>query len=381
MKKTVMVLGGGVGGVVAANRLRKRLGSGHRIVLVDREERFAFAASFLWVMTGARRPEQVTRPLARLARKGIEVIRGEVERIDPTNRVVVVGGRELQADHLIVALGAEFAPEAIPGLAHAGETFCTLEGATRLRDRLDDMHKGRIAILTAGPAYKCPAAPYESAMLIDGLLRRRGLRQSVEIELHSAEPGPMGVAGPEVSAAVRGMVEQKGINYRPDHQVVRAEPQRLHFTDGATLDFDLLVYVPALRPPSVLAQSGLVDETGWVRVDRHTLETRFPSVYAIGDVTLIPLAMGKPLPRAGVFAHAEGEVVADNIARIVSGQEPTARFNGQGACFIETGRGKAGYGAGNFYAEPRPQVKVRPPGRIWHLGKALFEKQFLWRAV
>lgn len=381
MKKTVLVLGGGVGGVVAANRLRKRLGSRHRIVLVDREDSFAFAASFLWVMTGDRRQEQVTRPLARLARKGIEVVHGEIERIDPTRRTAVVGGHEIQADHVIVALGAEFAPEAIPGLAEAGETFCTLAGAKQLRGRLADMRKGRIVVLTAGPAYKCPAAPYESAMLIDGLLRKRGLRQDVEIALHSAEPGPMGVAGPEVSAAVRGMVEQKGISYRPDHQVARAEAQRLYFTDGSTLEFDLLIYVPPLRPPRALSHSGLVDESGWVRVDRHTLETPFPGVYAVGDVTLIPLAMGKPLPRAGVFAHAEAEVVADNIAQRLSGQEPTAKFDGRGSCFIETGRGKAGYGAGDFYAEPRPQVKVRPPGRLWHLGKALFEKQFLWRSV
>jgi sulfide:quinone oxidoreductase len=191
----------------------------------------------------------------------------------------------------------------------------------------------------------------------------------------------MGVAGPEVSAAVRGMVVQKRIAYRPEHQVARAEPQRLHFTDGQTLDFDLLVYVPPLRPPPALAASGLADASGWVRVDRSTLATSFPDVYAVGDVTLIPLAMGKPLPRAGVFAHAQAEVVAENIARIIAREQPSARFDGHGSCFIETGRGKAGYGAGNFYAEPRPQVRVRRPGRIWHWGKALFEKQFLWQSI
>jgi sulfide:quinone oxidoreductase len=378
-QQTILILGGGVGGVVAANRLRKRLDSRHRVVLVDREESFAFAASFLWVMTGARKPEQISRPLARLARRGVEVVRGEIERIDPANRVAVVNGRTLEADHMIVALGARFAPEAVPGLASAGETFCTLDGAARLRDALAAVHKGRIVVLTAAPAYKCPAAPYESAMLIDELLRKRGLRASVEIALHSAEPGPMGVAGPEVSSAVRGMVERKGILYHPDHQIVRVEPQRLFFSDGATLDFDLLVYVPPIRPPAVLADSGLVNEHGWVSVDRHTLVTDFPGVYAVGDVTTIPLAMGKPLPRAGVFAHAQAQVVADNIARLVAGQSASHVYDGHGACFIETGSGKAGYGAGNFYAEPRPQVKVRRPGRLWHAGKVLLEKQVLWQ--
>ncbi len=378
-KQTVLILGGGIGGVVAANRLRKRLGRQHRVVLVDREPTFALAASFLWVMTGDRRPDQIARPLARLRRKGIEVILGEVERIDPARREAVVDGRTYQADHLIVALGAQFAPEAVPGLATAGLTFCTLEGATRLRDALQAIRGGRIVVLTAAPAYKCPAAPYEAAMLIEGFLRRRGVRSAVEIELHSAEPGPMGVAGAEASAAVRAMVEGKGIAYRPEHQIARAEAGRVYFTDGAALDADLLVYVPPIKPPAVLAASGLVDGTGWVQVDRNTLETRFPGVYAVGDVTLIPLAMGKPLPRAGVFAHGQAEVVARNITRVIAGKAPVERFEGHGACFIETGAGKAGFGAGDFYAEPRPAVRMRRPGMLWHAGKVLFEKQVMWQ--
>jgi sulfide:quinone oxidoreductase len=378
-EQTILILGGGIGGVVAANRLRKRLGRRHRVVLVDREPTFALAASFLWVMTGDRKPDQIARPLARLERKGIEVLLGEVERIDPARREAVVDGRTLQADHLIVALGAQFAPEAVPGLATAGLTFCTLDGATRLRDALHVMRGGRLVVLTAAPAYKCPAAPYEAAMLIDSLLRRRGVRSAVEVALHSAEPGPMGVAGQEASAAVRAMVEGKGIAYHPGHQIARAEAGQVHFTDGAALDVDLLVYVPPIHPPSVLAASGLVDATGWVQVDRNTLETRFPGVYAVGDATLIPLAMGKPLPRAGVFAHGQAEVVARNIALVLTGKTPVERFDGHGACFIETGSGLAGFGAGDFYAEPRPVVRMRRPGRLWHAGKVLFEKQVMWQ--
>lgn len=377
--QTVVILGAGVGGVVAANRLRKRLSRRHRVVVVEREANFALAASFLWVMTGARTPEQISRPLTRLERKGIELVRGEVERVDPVRREVVVDGQTLGADHLIVALGAEFAPELVPGLSEWGHTFCTLNGADRLRERLDEIRNGRIVVLTAAPAYKCPAAPYEAVMLIDGMLRRRGLRANVEIELHSAEPGPMGVAGPEVSAAVRAMVEQKQIVYRPEHQIGRAEAGRVHFTDGKAVGFDLMVYVPPIRAPKALAHSGLIDSSGWVPVDRHTLETRFPGVYAIGDVTFIPLAMGKPLPRAGVFVHGQAEVVARNIARAVSGHAPTERFDGHGACFVETGSGHAGLGMGNFYAEPRPTVEMRRPAWLWHAGKILFEKQAMWQ--
>jgi sulfide:quinone oxidoreductase len=249
----------------------------------------------------------------------------------------------------------------------------------RLRDALDTTRAGRIVVLTAAPVYKCPAAPYEAAMLIDGMLRPRGLRSGVEIALHSAEPGPMGVAGPETSAAVRTMVEQKGIAYRPEHQIARAEERRAFFTDGSSLDFDLLVYVPPIRPPSVLARTGLVDERGWARVDRHTLETSFPGVFAVGDATLIALAMGKPLPRAGVFAHGQAEVVARNIARVIAGQAPTERFDGYGACFVDTGSGRAGLGAGDFYAEPQPDVRMKRPGWRWHAGKVLFEKQVMWQ--
>ncbi len=374
---SVLILGGGIGGVVAANSLRRRLPRNHGIVVVDREPTFALAASFLWVMTGARRPEQVSRPLERLRRKGIEVVRGEVARIDPARREAVVSGNTLRGDHLVVALGAEFALDAIPGLAEAGHTFCTLDGATRLRDALARFRSGRIVILTAAPASKCPAAPYEAAMLIEADCRRRGIRGAVEISLYSAEPGPMGVAGPEVSKAVRGMVEQRGIVYRPEHQIARAGGGQVEFTNGTRAGYDLLVYVPPIRPPRALAASGLVDESGWVRVDKETMETRFPGVHAVGDATLIPLSIGKPLPRAGAFAHAQAEVVARNVARALGGKGHAARYDGHASCFIETGGGKAGYGAGNFYADPRPAVKVHPPGRFWHAGKVLLEQRIL----
>ena len=374
----VLILGGGIGGVVAANALRRRLDSRHRIIVVDREPTFRLAASFLWIMTGARKPEQISRPLARLERKGIEVIHGEVERIDPAGKHAVVSGQTIEADHLVVALGAEFTPEAIPGLVEWGHTFCTLDGAIRLRDALEGLRSGRLLVLTAAPAYKCPAAPYEGAMLIEAMLRKRHVRGSVDIELHSAEPAPMGVAGPEASAAVRAMVEEKGIPYRPEHQIARVEAGRATFSDGAAEDFDLLVHVPPIAPPRALQGSGLVDETGWVRVDRHTLETRFPDVYAVGDATLIPLAMGKPLPRAGVFAHGQAEAVARNIAASVAGKARTARFDGHGACFVETGDGRAGFGSGDFYAEPLPAVRMRRPAWHWHAGKVLLEKQVMW---
>jgi len=381
MSQTVLILGGGIGGMVVGNELRRRLPPKHRVVVVDREPSFSLAASYPWVMTGARRPEQVSRPLNRLQRKGIEVIHGEVEHLDPAWREAVVAGTRIAADHLVVALGAEFIPQSIEGLADGGLTFTTLDGATRLRAALSRFTKGHIVILTAAPLYKCPAAPYEAAMLIEAHCRRRGIAGQVRIDLYTAEPGPMGVAGSAVSAAVRAMVESKSIGYHPERQVARVDPIRrfVEFSDGERVQFDLLVYMPPIKAPRVVRESSLAGKSGWVEVDRHTLQTRFSGVYALGDVISIPLSMGKPLPKAGVFAHAQALVVAHNIVRAITGGGREARFDGRGACFVEVGKGKAGYGAGNFYAEPRPAVQMHSPSRWWHTGKVLFEKYWFRR--
>ncbi len=381
MSQRVLILGGGIGGMVAANVLRRRLPPKHRVVVVDREPSFSLAASHLWVMSGARSPEQVSCPLDRLQRKGIEVIYGEVEHIDPAQREAVVAGRRITAEHLIIALGAQFIPEAVEGLADGGLTFATLDGATRLRAALSGFKEGHIVILTAAPLYKCPAAPYEAAMLIEAQVRRRGIGGQVRIDLYTAEPGPMGVAGPNVSAAVRAMVESKGIGYHPERQVAKVNPktQIAEFNDGEKVQYDLLVYMPSIQAPPVVRESPLIGKSGWVEVDRHTLETQFPGVYALGDVTSISLSTGKPLPKAGVFAHAQAEVVARNIARAVTGTGREARFDGHGACFVEVGEGKAGYGSGNFYAVPRPAIRMHRPSRWWHAGKVLFEKYWFWR--
>jgi sulfide:quinone oxidoreductase len=365
---------------VAARCLRKLLPSPHRIVLVDRETQHLFVPSLLWLMVGLRKAESIRRSFKGLERKGIGVRFGEIEKIDPEVPCVTVAGETIPADYLIVALGADLAPEIVPGLQEAGHNFYDLGGAARFHEALGSMKRGRVVVLTAAPAYKCPAAPYEAALLIDAYFRKRGLREGITIEVYAAEAGPMGVAGPEMSGAVRRLLEGRGIPYHPEHQVkaVDAATRRLEFTNGAHADCDLLAFVPPHRAPRVVRESALASETGWISVDRHSLETRFPGVYAIGDVVSIPLALGKPLPKAGVFAHGEAEVVANNIAAIVAGKPPTGRFNGHGECFIEIGDGKAGFGGGDFYAEPKPLVTVHAPNRRFHLSKVLLEKVWLY---
>ena len=381
MSRTALVLGAGLGGMVAAHELRRLLPRSEHVILVEREERHVFPPSLLWLMVGKRDAAGISRPCAHAVRPGIELVRGEVTAIDPAARTVQVGGKTLRGDAIVIALGAEYAPQAVPGLAEAGLCLYTLAGASAIRDALASFESGRIAVLTATPQYKCPAAPYEAALLVDSYLRGRGRRDKVTIDFHAAEPGPMMVAGAAVSAGVRAMVEARGIAYQPGRQVKSVDPaqRRIEFASGTGAEYDLLLYVPPHRAPEPVRAAGLVNDAGWIPVDRHTLATRFPEVHAVGDVTVIPLKMGRPLPKAGVFAHGEAEVVAHNIAAAWTGRGQPRRFEGEGACFIETGGARAGMGRGNFYAEPLPDVKLHSPSLLWHGAKVLYEKYWLYR--
>lgn len=379
MGKTVLILGGGVGGLVAARRLRSRLPREHRVILVERTGRHVFWPSLLWVMTGDRSPRAVSRDLTSLVRRGIDVRRGEVTAIDPARRTARVDGEEVAADYLVVALGADLAPETVPGLVEGAEHFFSLEGAERMRGALQGFRGGRVAVVVSSMPYKCPGAPCEAALLLESHFRRRGVR--AEIAMYTPEPEPLPVIGGAVSQAVLGVLTARGIPYHAKHPLEAVEPQtrRLRFAGGRTADYDLLVAVPPLRPPAAVKASGLLGESAWVPVDRTTLRTKFQGVYAIGDIVGITLAHGKPLPKAGVFAHYQAETVAANIAAEIAGTAPRATFGGWGECFLETGDGRAGYGAGNFYAEPSPQIVLRPPARRWHWGKIAWERYWLWK--
>lgn len=378
-KKTILILGGGVGGLITANLLRKKLSIDHKIILVDKQKDHLFSPSLLWLMTGNRKSKDITRPLARLEKKNIDIIHGNINKIDPKSKTIEVDGTEYTGDYLVIALGADLDPDAVPGLSDGGYSFYTLDGAEKFRDAWKNFKSGKLVIITSTPLYKCPAAPYEAAMLLKHDTIDQNLQDKIQVELYTAEPGPMGVTGAENSQAVRQMVEQKGIKYYPEHVVetVDSSTRKLVFANGTEVNYDLLAFVPPHVAPQVVQTSGLVDSSGWVPVDRNTLETSFDDVYAIGDITGIPLSVGKPLPKAGVFAHYQAEVITNNIAVKILGNGNPNQFTGEGECFIEIGGGKAGFGRGNFYAEPAPNIKMYNPGRKWHWGKIFFEKRFL----
>ncbi len=378
---TALILGGGVGGIVVANELRKRAKANDRILLVERNPVHVFAPSFLWVAVGTRRPDRVARPLRELLRPGVELALGSVTSLDPANLRATIDGRGITADSVVIALGAELSPESVPGLAEAGHNFYTLAGATALRDALARFSGGKVIVLTARPGYKCPAAPYEQAMLIGHALKKRGLHEKFAVEIHAAEPAPMPVAGPAISEALRSMLGAKNIAYFPNRQVrtVDAASRTIAFSDGTSTSYDLLAFVPPHHPPAVVADAGFGGESGWIPADRATLQTRFANVYAVGDVAALSLENGKPLPKAGVFANAEARIVAENIAAQWSSSAATARFNGHGACFVETGGSRAALGSGDFFAKPAPAITLRAPSVFWHLEKVLLEKRWLHR--
>ena len=378
--KTVAILGGGVGGLVAANTLRKLLTREHRVVLVDRTVWHTFAPGYTAVMLGKKVAEQVSGDLRRLGRKGIEFIAAEISGIDISSKTVHLSGQELSYDYLIIAMGTQYTAGDISGLGTA-YTFYTLEGAEGLHEEIDNFTSGRIAIVVPGLPYKCPAAPYEGALLLDHYFRRKRLRAEVEIRLFTPEPAPLPVAGKAVGQRVTEILARREISFSPNSRLQSVDPEakKMSFHDGTDAPYDLLIGVPLHEVPTVVREAGLAEEGGWIKVDRETLATSFEGVYAIGDVTGIPLANGMMLPKAGVFAHGEAEVVARNIAAEICDSGTRWDFGGQGSCFLETGQGKAAKVDGRFYAEPEPEVRMRQPSFLWRWEKEGFIRNWFWR--
>ncbi|HLE31884.1 MAG TPA: FAD/NAD(P)-binding oxidoreductase [Bacteroidota bacterium] len=383
--KTIVVLGGGVGGLVATNELRRKLPSHHRVILIEKNPVHAFAPSFLWLMTGDRKPDKIAKPLQRLVRPGVEILQSAAIKIDLENRSVTTSTQTVMYDYLIVAVGAELAPQTVPGLVESAHSFYSFDETQKLRTALAGFSEGRIAVVVCSLPYKCPGAPHEGAMLIADYFRQRRLQDKVEIHLYTPEPQPMPVAGPQLGDSVKQMLASKGVSFHPLHKLlsVDSRARTLKFDEKEPVGFDLLVAIPPHRSAGVVREAGLTNDAGWIPVDRSTLKTKHENVYAIGDTTAISIpGRWKPdvpmmLPKAGVFAHVQAEVVAERIADEIKGRPPEAQFGGAGYCMLEAGEGLAGFAYGDFFGEPSPRLELRNVGRAWHLGKVLFEKWWL----
>jgi sulfide:quinone oxidoreductase len=376
---TIVILGGGAGGLVAAYHLRRRFSGKHRIVLVDRSPDHLFQSSLLWHMVGQRRADQIRRPLSDLTRRGIEFINDEVVEIDLANKLVKTHSEKIDFDYLIVSLGAQLVPETVEGFDEMALNLYDPKGAGMINAALESFSGGRVGVLVTSMPFKCPAAPYEAALLVDSFLRKKGVRNKSEIHVYTPEHQPMPVAGPVMGEAITKVLGKRDIRYHPLFTFEKMQPgtHTIIPSGGEPEKVDLLIAVPPHQAPDVVRSSGLIGASGWIPVDKHTLRTEHEGVYAIGDVNSVRLANGKTLPMAGVFAHYEAKVVAEQIATELQGQRSDAAFSGKGYCWLELGGGKAGFAGGNFYNEPEPSVRLYPPMRFWHWGKVLFEKWWL----
>jgi sulfide:quinone oxidoreductase len=370
----VLVLGGGSGGLATAGRLKELLGNKISVTVIDKQRSFVLGFSLLRIMTGEKSEQEVTVPKEKVSQKGIKFINTEVNRIDVNNGIVTTGQGEFEYNYLVVALGAELAPEKVPGFESAFHMY-TLEDAKKLRDALSSFRGGSIRLIISSTPFKCPPAPYEAAMLIDDYLRSKGLRDKSDIQIFTPEPQPMPIAGPEVGNTVISMLNEKGIGFHNNAKVssIDGSSKQIVFENGTREKYDLLIAIPPHTSPKVVKESDLADAaSGWIPIDSKNMQTRHDRVYAIGDVAAVKLpSSGMMLPKAATFAFGQAEIVASNIASLVLGTE-TRSWDGFGECFIETGSGNAGYGSGSFYASPKPVINLQIPS------KELRERKDAW---
>lgn len=372
--KRVLILGGGFGGIATARRLKQKLDETDEVILVDRRDTFMVGFRKTWALTSQSTLEEGQRPLDNLTSLGIRVMRDPVTRIDPAARTAWMGDQRLSADALVVALGAELAPQAIPGFGQYAYNVYDPQDIPRAAQALNEFQGGELLIGVFGVPYKCPPAPYEMALLIREALNGRGVKTSIEV--FTPQPVSMPLLGQVGCDIIEGRLEDQGITFLPNHKATAVESGEVIFTNERRR-FDLLLGIPPHRPPTVVRESGLVGESGWVSVNSRTLETQFPGVYAVGDVVQIAMANGKPLPKAGVFAEGMGETVADRIAAKFTGQEPEETFKGEGGCYLEVGNGQAMMVKGHFMAVPDPEISLTDASAEQLEEKHAFEEQRL----
>ena len=372
--KRVLILGGGFGGIAAARRLKQKLDEKDEIILVDRRDHFMVGFRKSWALVGQSTLEEGQRSLDSLNNLGIRVMQDAVTRIDPAGRAAWMGDQRLSADALVVALGAELAPDLITGFQEHAYNVYDPQDIPRAAQALNEFEEGKLLIGIFGIPYKCPPAPYEMALLIREKLQGRGVNS--QIEVFTPQPVSMPLLGQAGCDIFEGRLADNGITFLPNHKATSVEAGEAVFANERR-PFDLLFGVPPHRPPAVVRESGLVGDSGWVSVNSRTLETPFPGVYAIGDVVQIAMANGKPLPKAGVFAEAMGETVADRIAATFAEQDPEAAFKGEGGCYLEVGAGQAMMVKGHFMAVPDPEIALTDASPQLLEEKRAFEAQRL----
>jgi sulfide:quinone oxidoreductase len=374
-KLRVVVLGAGFGGLELTTGLSDALAPDVDITLIDKSDSFVFGFSKLEVMFGRQPAAAVRHPYRRVVKPGVRVVQAPVTSIDPAAKRVTTGAGVFDADVLVVALGADYDLAATPGLAEGGNEFYSVPGAERVREVLPAFDSGPAIIGVCGKSFKCPPAPSEAALLLHDFLVARGRREATEISLVL----PFGVPippSPETSRAILDAFAERGIRFVKDALVKGLDPARkvALLSDGTELPYALFLGVPVHRVPQVVVDSGLAAHPyDWVPVNKQTLETRFPGVYAVGDVN------GVGTPKAGVFAEGAARIVAAAIIAQARGTSSADVYKGQGSCYIEFGHDQVGRVDVDFLGGPKPTGTFQPPSAALVAEKALFGSSRLQR--
>ena len=330
----VVVLGAGFGGLELTTRLSEALGDDGEIVLVDRSDGFVFGFSKLEVMFGRAVPEAVHHPYRDVVKPGVRFVQADVRAIDPVSRRVETDAGTFEADVLVVALGADLDPAATPGLLEGGHEFYTEAGAFAVADVLAAFDGGRVVVGVTSTPFKCPPAPSETVLLMHDLLTQRGCRDRSEIALVMPLPVPI-PPSPAASEALLAAFAERAISWHPETLIRALDPDRRTavLAGGDELPYDLFLGVPVHRAPAVVLEAGMTVD-GWIPVDPLSLETAFPGVYAVGDVTSVGT------PKAGVFAEGQAAVVAERILARAPGEAEESEYGGRGVCYLEFGEGR-----------------------------------------
>jgi sulfide:quinone oxidoreductase len=377
----ILILGGGVGGTLTANllvkKLRRQLKAGEvTITVVDQTGQHTYQPGFMYIAMGGERADKLQRPERGLLDSRVNLVVGQVEKVDePTKTVHLKDGERLGYDYLVLATGSRILPEAIEHFDTEAQHFYTAEAALKLRHALNAFKGGRIVIAIAGMPYKCPPAPLEVSFLIEAELRQRGLRQKSEV--HFCSPIGRAFTIESVSEMATPIFEQKGIEVHTFFNVesIDAERHVIQSLEGEELPYDLLILVPPHKGQQFLIDSGFAPAPGgWLPTDRATLQVGGrPNVFALGDATDLPLS------KAGSTAHFEAPVVTERIAAAIEGRTPDRKhgdYLGKVMCFFEIGDGKGTLLQFDYEHPPRPPK----PNQLWHLGKIVFNKTY-WHTV
>ncbi len=350
-----MVVGAGFGGLELVTRLSESVPDKAHITLIDKNDSFMFGFSKLDILFGRRPASEMWHSYRNLSKPAVEFRQETVTSIDPSGRRVVTDASQYDADILVVALGADYDIPATPGLAEDGYEFYSAAGAERARDALARFDGGTVVIGVLGSFFKCPGAPNETALLLDDYLVKRGLRESSTIHLVSPMPMPIPISK-RTSSAIVAILEDHGIEYRPSSRVTRLDPGHhvAHLEDGLQLPYDLFLGIPVHCAPKVVVESDLAED-GWIPVDPATFATKFPGVFAVGDVT------SAPVPRAGGIAEGEAATVAEVlISQLTDGHVPPP-YDGAAGCYVELGDGLVGRIDVNFLSYDTPVARFSAP--------------------